>query len=98
MKKTNVIYLLTILISVSMLSSFTPALAKSSRFQIGSSSDCKIYELRYKGITCRNASFEDVPICPDNEDVISSIRRGKLCCCTRLKEEADDDVVEVRKF
>ncbi len=50
------------------------------------SRDCSIYESIYKGITCRNASLEDTPICDDSEDILNSPRAPKLCCCERLLE------------
>jgi hypothetical protein len=50
-----------------------------------------LYEESYDGISCRNASFNDVPICEEGEDVVSSTRRGRLCCCTRIISEEESD-------
>lgn len=94
MKKNKVfsyIFLFVIFIALVFVSNL--AFAKSNRFQLTTSRDCGSYELVYEGISCRNASPSDVPICDDNEDVLTSPRKSKLCCCTRLLEleEGDED-------
>ena len=78
------LFLIVLLISVFFNNS---AIAKPSRFQVGLPSDCRIYESTYKGIKCKNASSSDTPICNDDEDLVTSPRRSKICCCTRLLEE-----------
>ena len=85
MKQNRVLYfgfflVISFLISISFNSS-----------AIALSRDCGIYESIYKGITCRNASFEDTPICDDNEDVLNSPKTPKLCCCERLLEPVNNN-------
>lgn len=79
-----------------LLSSTCPGIAKHTKFQSSLIvRDCRVYEELYEGIECRNASFEDIPICEDGEEVVTSPRRTKLCCCIRVKE--DDVLVEGEK-
>lgn len=70
---------------------------KATKFQISPLRDCNIYQGLYDGILCRSASFDDLPICTDDEDIVNSPRRGKLCCCIRLKDN-DEEIEEVEEI
>ena len=88
MKINQRFYISLLFIIFSILIDFNgSAFAEYSHFQVGLSSSCSVYESIYKGITCRNASLTDTPVCDDKEDILNSPRRSKLCCCTRVLEE-----------
>lgn len=65
--------------------------AKDFKFQVPFGRDCRLYERLYEGVSCRNASFDDIPICEDSEEIVSSPGKGKLCCCTRVTSEEVTD-------
>ena len=88
MKTSQRFYISLLFIIFSILIDFNSLVfAEYSHFQVGLSSGCSVYESIYKGITCRNASLTDTPVCDDTEDILNSPRRSKLCCCTRVLEE-----------
>jgi hypothetical protein len=71
----------------SLFLSFLIFLTNTNQSQAQFFKDCGIYGEIYDGITCRTASTQDIPICEENEEIVSSPRRSKLCCCSRLNEE-----------
>lgn len=89
MNKNNFISYILIL-SVFALS-IQSSSAKDFKFQVPFSRDCGLYGEQYDGISCRNALFEDIPICEEGEEIVSSPRRGRLCCCSRVTSEEVTD-------
>lgn len=90
MNKNNLVSYIVIL-SILVLNIQT-SFAKDFKFQVPFSRDCGLYEELYEGVSCRNAIADDIPVCEESEEIVTSPRRGKLCCCTRLTtEEVTDD-------
>lgn len=95
MKKLRLDTIFTLFLVLFIISTYTAsAFGKDFKFQSSLIRDCRVYEELYEGIDCRNASFEDVPICEDGEEIITSPRRTKLCCCVRVREDGVEDVKE----
>jgi hypothetical protein len=86
--------LLLILLILSFLLAVNYSSAKPLKSQISLLRDCRLYEESYEGISCRNASFEDIPVCTSDEEIITSPKRGRLCCCIRVKDDEIEGVKE----
>lgn len=96
MKKQQII-IFSILLVLILLSNLCTrsTFAQVPRFQSILSKDCSVYESLYKGLKCRNATASDTPVCENDEDILNSPRRLKLCCCTRLQEsEEEEDITD----
>lgn len=65
------------------------AISASAKFQTSLLRDCRVYGELYDGIECRNASLTDAPVCTSDEEIVTSPRKNKLCCCTRLGKEEE---------
>lgn len=92
MKNHRVIIFSVLLILILLPNLHTrETLAEASRFQLIVPKDCSVYQSLYNGLKCRNASTSDTPVCEDDEDIVNSPKRTKLCCCTRLQESEEKE-------